>query len=331
MSRKPRLDDIDSAKGLAIALVVLGHLVGGAGKSLSKDFDWYLTLDSAIYRFHMSFFMFLSGLIFFYTYTPVRTLRDYRRYATRKAVRFGPAYLLFGGLMLAGKVMARHFVYVDSPPESFWRGFWGILVWPGISHAATLWYIYALLVFQVSFPIIMRLSKDRLEPLLLVAFALHFVRGTPLLCINRVCELAFVFLAGAYVASHYSTWAALVDKFRGYTLTTFLAVLIASVFWYVPSYPIALLSIPALHGLCRFPRWRSSHWLLLFGKYTFIIYLMNTMVIGLEKGLLEKFHFWSGHLLMFFAPLLLLSGLFVPILVKTRVFSKVPLLDRITS
>ena len=31
MSRKPRLDDIDSAKGLAIFLVVLGHLSGGEG------------------------------------------------------------------------------------------------------------------------------------------------------------------------------------------------------------------------------------------------------------------------------------------------------------
>jgi len=331
MSRKPRLDDIDSAKGLAIALVVLGHLVGGEGRTIPKDFDWYMTLDHVIYRFHMPFFMFLSGLIFYYTYTSICTLSDYGRYVVRKALRFGPSYLLFGGLMIAGKVIAQRFLHVDSPPESFWRGLGGILLWPSISHAASLWYIYALLVFQATFPIILRLSRDRLEPLLVVAFALHFVKGTPLLCLDRVCELAFVFVAGAYAACHFSTWAALVDRFRKFTVIAFVVVLITSVFCYVPSYPIALLSVPALHGLCRLPRWRSSSWLLLFGKYTFVIYLMNTMVLGLEKGLLEKFHLWTGLQLAFFAPLMVLSGMFVPILIKTRVFSKIPILDRITS
>jgi len=123
----------------------------------------------------------------------------------------------------------------------------------------------------------------------------------------------------------------LVNKFRRVTLTTFIVILGVSVCWYVPSYPIALLSIPALHGLCRLPRWRSSSWLLLFGKYTFAIYLMNTMVIGLEKGLLERFHLWTGLLFVFFGPLLLLSGVFVPILLKIYVFPKIPILDRITS
>jgi len=331
MSRKPRLDEIDSAKGLAIVLVVLGHLVGGEGGKLPKDFDWYMAIDHAVYRFHMPFFMFLSGSIFFYTYTPIRALRDYGRYAVRKFLRLGPAYLLFGGLMIAGKVIAQRFLHVDSPPEDFWSGFLGILLSPMTSHAATLWYIYALLVFQLLLPVALLLSRDRLEPLLGVALVLHFIRGPSLFCLDRVCEHAFVFLAGAYAVSRSSAWTALVDKFRGFTLTTFTAVLIASVCWNVPSFPIALLSIPALHGLCRLPSWRSSSWLQLFGKYTFVIYLMNTMVIGLEKGLLERFQLWTGLLFVFFGPLLLLSGVFVPILLKACVFRRIPILDRITS
>ena len=331
MSRKPRLDDIDSAKGLAIVLVVLGHLGGAEGGNPPKDFDWYMTLFYAIYRFHMPFFMFLSGFVFFYTYNPVHSFRDYGRYAVRKFWRFGPAYLLFGGLMIGGKVMAQHFMHVDLPPEDFWRGFLEILIRPGISRAASLWYIYTLLVFQLLVPGALRISRDRLEPLLGVALILHFVGSTPLFCLDRVCQHAFVFAGGAYAASHFSAWAAFVDKSRRFTLTGFIVVLIASVYWSVPSYPIALLSIPALHGLCRLPAWRSSYWLLLIGKYTFAIYLMNTMVIGFEKGLLDKLHLWSGLHLMFFAPFLLLSGVFVPILLKLYVFRWIPSLNRITN
>ncbi len=58
---------------------------------------------------------------------------------------------------------------------------------------------------------------------------------------------------------------------------------------------------------------------------------MNTMVIGLEKGLLERFHLWTGLSLAIFGPLLLLSGMFVPILFKVCVFPRIPGLDRITS
>jgi peptidoglycan/LPS O-acetylase OafA/YrhL len=331
MSHKPRLDDIDSAKGLAIVLVVFGHLVAWDGGNFPKGFAWYMVVDQAVYRFHMSFFMFLSGFIFLYTYNPIRTLRDYGRYAVRKSWRFGPAYLLFGGLMIAGKVIGQRFLHVESPPGDFWRGFGEILIRPMASHAASLWYIYALLVFQMLFPITVRLSRDRLEPLLAVALMLHFVGNTTLFCLDRVCEHAFVFVAGAYAASHSSTWTAWVDKYRSFTLVTFIGVLVASVCWYVPSYLVALLSIPALHGLCRLPRWRSSSSLLLFGKYTFVIYLMNTMVIGLEKGLLEKLHLWTGLLFVVFGPLLLLSGVFVPILFKVYIFPKIPSLDRITS
>jgi hypothetical protein len=121
-----------------------------------------------------------------------------------------------------------------------------------------------------------------------------------------------------------------VDGFFYLTLGTFIIVLGVSFFWDVPSFPVGLLSIPALHGLCRRPRWRASRLLLLFGEYTFVIYLMNTMVTGLGKGLLIKMDAWAGLRFALFAPLLLPGGLFVPIILKTCVFSKIPSLDRIT-
>src|SRR5689334_2199437 len=50
---KLRLTDIDRAKGLAIILVVFGHLVPHG--TLPQGQEWYDVLWVAIYRFHMPF------------------------------------------------------------------------------------------------------------------------------------------------------------------------------------------------------------------------------------------------------------------------------------
>ncbi len=55
-----RRADIDSAKGLAILLVVFGHLVARADPA---GVTWYEPLRRAVYAFHMPFFLYLSGLV----------------------------------------------------------------------------------------------------------------------------------------------------------------------------------------------------------------------------------------------------------------------------
>ena len=60
--RKARLLDLDRAKGLAIFLVVIGHIVARNGP---KGNSWYADLQEIIYTFHMPFFMYLSGFVAF--------------------------------------------------------------------------------------------------------------------------------------------------------------------------------------------------------------------------------------------------------------------------
>ena len=62
-SRESRLNWVDTAKGLGIVLVVIGHVVGGL---VSADLmNWTPTVqfvEAWIYSFHMPLFFFLSGL-----------------------------------------------------------------------------------------------------------------------------------------------------------------------------------------------------------------------------------------------------------------------------
>jgi peptidoglycan/LPS O-acetylase OafA/YrhL len=94
---------------------------------------------------------------------------------------------------------------------------------------------------------------------------------------------------------------------------------------------VGLASMPALHGLTRAKPASASPTLLFLGRMSFAIYLFNTPCIGLAKGVLLQGFSWNGAGFLLFAPLLLASGLFGPILLKCWALPRVKLLDRMTA
>ena len=81
IEKKTRLLDVDKSKGLAIFLVVFGHIV--ATKPPDNN-EWYVLLKYFIYKFHMPFFMYLSGIIFAYTYKKITSVKEYLNYLYRR-------------------------------------------------------------------------------------------------------------------------------------------------------------------------------------------------------------------------------------------------------
>ncbi len=62
MQQTGRLDWIDTARGIGIVLVVLGHALRGLnGAGLFEGYSWFNDADRIIYAFHMPFFFVLSG------------------------------------------------------------------------------------------------------------------------------------------------------------------------------------------------------------------------------------------------------------------------------
>jgi hypothetical protein len=61
-----------------------------------------------------------------------------------------------------------------------------------------------------------------------------------------------------------------------------------------------------------------------------MIYLFNTIFIGLAKALLLKVTSWDGSHFLPFATCLMLAGIFGPVGLKHLVFSRVARLDRLT-
>src|SRR5262245_61238254 len=112
-----RRDDLERAKGLAIILVVFGHLVAREGPA---GVTWYEPLRQAVYLFHMPFFLFLSG--FAAELAGAARTVNIAALTRRRAVRLLLPFLAFGLLILAGKLALGGVMPVDNKPAGAWAG-----------------------------------------------------------------------------------------------------------------------------------------------------------------------------------------------------------------
>ena len=278
--------------------------------------------------------MFISGFVMYYTYTPVSSVADYLGYVRKKFMRLMPAFFLMGILVGAGKTAARLFIFVDNTASLSLENFIFILIKPIESYASSLWYIYVLFAYFLIMPVILFLIRGNKIVLLAIAFMIHYIPLPRYFALDRIGEYMFVFSLGICAVDYLDFYRSKLDRYGMVFLPLFALALITMPIdtnYPLAKFVIGMASIPALHWLVR-TRWFSK--LSVFdylGDFTFEIYLMNTVVIGFMKGLILRFVSWDGIHFMFIAPILLLGGIWIPILIKTKVFKKIPVLDKITN
>lgn len=324
---KERLFDIDRAKGLAIFLVVLGHLVA---RVPPEDNEWFVAMVDAVYQFHMPFFMFLSGVVLGHTLPKFTTASHFGSYFWKKVIRLAPAYLFFGLLVLSAKIIAVNFIHVDNRPDDFFSGLLKIFVDPLSSCSSSLWYIYTLLLFYAIMPLAWQCSRPYTALFLLVAFGLHFVPATDDFLLSRFCEYAVFVGVGIAISQNYQQFAKVLDKHRWLFISLFGVAITIWFGWDLPKWLVGMLSIPALMCVVRDSHVARSRSLVVLGQYCFVIYLLNTITIGVTKAIMLKFVSWDGINFLIYLPTLLMAGLVAPIYIKRIVFTRVPFLDRIT-
>jgi len=330
-ARRPAfLADIERAKGLAIILVVIGHVVA---REPPANNEWYVVLKSAIYAFHMPFFMYLGGFVFFHVGDALHPRPSYGAYLLRRAERLLIPFLSLGLLILLGKFAAEQFLYVDNKPASLSDGL-GSLFWnTGQSPATSVWYIFVLFIYCGVTPLLVRLTQGRLWPALLLAAALHCLIVPEIAYLDRVAYFFVYFMIGC-AAGKYRTQAMLfIDKTLPISGVVFSVSLVLATMQVEPVLTgtiCALSSLAFIHGLMRTTWLDRSDALLWFGKFSFVIYLFNTLTIGLAKGVLLKIAPWDGVNFLGFFPILLMSGLIGPVLLTKVVLDRFPALGRLT-
>lgn len=324
MSGKEKLMDLQRAKGLAILLVVIGHVIA---RDYPKGNDWYVSLREAIYQFHMFFFMFVSGYIMYYSYREIQSLRDYLFYIRKKALRFILPYFLFLIIVFVGKSVAGMVVPIENPVRGY-ESLVSAILRPMESFSSSLWYIYVLFLFYMTVPLFFTLWGHRPE-LLMAAGLLYFLPLTNLLALNQYREYLFIFLLGTFAVQYRLSYSSWIDKTAVFSLFFFVVVLVADRFLHLPKWYVGIMSVPALHALVRFP-WIEKRWgLETLGQYTYPIYLMNTIALGVVRVIFQKMNFWDGHCFIAAFPIMVLSGIWLPIFVQYYIISKIPYLRQI--
>ncbi len=329
---RARLHDIDRAKALTIILVVIGHI---AARDKPDGTEWYSLLQFLIYSFHMPFFMYLAGYVYFHSGNAIGPRPTYWGYVGRRAVRLLVPFLAVGILIVLGKFSMQAIMHVDN-----WAGNMGAslraLVWDtSHSPAESIWFVFVLFVYCVSVPLLLRVARHSIWILLAAAVIAYILSAYLLLVpayvyLDRIATYFIFFLIGGLVQSRPGALAFIDRAFVPFALcfAVSLALLALRVFEDQAFVLCNFLGIPFMHGLVR--RMREGPFLLWLSQYTFVIYLLNTIAIGFTKGILLLLVPWTAAGFLIFAPILGAAGLFGPILMKRFVFRRLPAIDAMT-
>ena len=326
--------DIDIAKGFAILLVVFGHLVA---RQDPQNVYWYEPLRRAVYAFHMPFFLYLSGLVASFSFLASGRQRFWQA-AKARALRLLVPFFGLGLLVLVGKLVASRFLFVDHVPASILAGLNGLFWHTANSPALCIWYLFVLFALSLATLWAIDGQRHRLPWLLVASLLLCWLPVPPYAYADRIFAYAPFFLMGAMAGFAEPRWNKLMDRLWPLALAALLAGLACVALWgqgveqKAVMLPLGALSMPALHGAIR--RIQPGHVqniLLFFGRYSFAIYLGNTICIGLAKGVMLRFIIWDGEHFLFFAPVLMAAGLLGPVALKHYGFSKLPTLNRLTN
>lgn len=223
-SHIPRLPWLDSAKGLAILLVVLGHVWRGcdsAGLFTGMPEGLFQGLDTRIYAFHMPLFFLLSGVFL----VPMLLRHTPGRFVHTRATRLLWPLVLWTYLFALSKVVAGSAANTPMTADMI-----PALPIPGHAH---MWFLWALLVLHMVVlalrPVLMQRAHQRLVLWLFCALSVVLSQSELPFALNYWTSHAFAYLpslaAGMVLGSYNLEGLRLARRLRVLAGAVFLALL----------------------------------------------------------------------------------------------------------
>lgn len=330
---KKRLIEIDKMTGLAILLVVIGHLANPDSESNLVGSHFYFELKKIIYLFHMPLFMFLSGVIFFYTYKKIGTMSEYTTYVRKKFIRLIPAFIIFASIMLLGKIVMANISHVENfkNPNLFYA-YYQLFIEPMRSFARSLWYIYVLFEYYVFFGLIL-IYINKKAILVIIGVVLYFCNiDIQIFALNQLTTYFIFFSLGIIFIENYKKINENFIRFRYYYVLVFIISFFITNFLESRNsmFFIGLFSIPAIYSLVIID-FKINDIFNYISKYTFSIYLMNMIFIGFYEAILLKFIPLLGFNFNIVFPFIVFLTISSIIITKKYILKFIPILNKITN
>ena len=185
MERK-RLHYLDAARGLAILLVVLGHI-----------WETAQPVPVLIYSFHIPLFFLISGILTAYTDREHRPLGQFIRSGLRDLI---VPYLFFEAIFLVIFGIRNHFDFSSQGG----RIYSGLLLSP---LNVPLWFLPTLFLSELFLLLLLRLIRDRrcVAAICLILYLIPFISGSERFLPDALlrCLTSLGFLAAGYFSADF--------------------------------------------------------------------------------------------------------------------------------
>lgn len=310
-----RVNSLDIAKGIAIALVVVGHVVA---RDDVPGADWYNIMRMCIYSFHMPLFMVLSGMSLGLSWKVLANDAAVLGYVRKRLKKLVIPYAALGLLIICGKLVASRYIHVDNIPPGVLSGLLDLFLQPMASAAAFLWFIYVLSAYFLVFPwLLQRAPKATPWAMLALGVVLYQWHWPATFNIANIVAYLPFFSAGILVGQHWRQVALRVHPWTLVWAVPFFAALAYEVVnGPLPKWFVGTLSVPFVLALAQQLKGSSQALFMKAGLYTFSIYLFNTLCIGVAKAVTLQVAPWRDGYFIFHFVVLLIAGLWGPMLVK---------------
>lgn len=277
---KKRYVEIDTLKGFAIFMVVLGHAIIYFPVNLHANLycKWIFDFVSSV---HMCLFFTVSGFCFSYK-------NGFKDFFIKKIKRLVIPYFIFNIIDVFPRYLLPSLV---NRPKSIIESAGDILL-----HGGEYWFLYVLFIMFMVFIPMHLLQKNRLavqiiiEVVLLALSIIHFKVG--FLRIGDLLYYLFFFNTGYLIKTYRSD---IFDfKFKSKALTVLVPLLLLAV-WisvvifaikYVPAALTAILGIVTLYFVTKFNWFNFSF--KRFGPYSLVLYLFNGFLLVASRTLICK-------------------------------------------
>lgn len=307
-----RLRWIDSAKGIAIFLIVLGHTAGGLTRAgILQNTPFLIFLNQWVYAFHVPVFFFIAGLFVLRS-----AQRSFGGFVVDKLKVIVYPYVLW--TLIQFVIMSLAAGQTNNEVGEFsLQGLASALL---IAPIMEFWFLYVLFLIYVLFALVIKLTGSKTIFLGIAAaiFIIGLVTHDQVSwLVNSMMFSPLIFALGVYFSDWVKTKlptlnaaALLIGAVAGYALVT------AGVA--VGAFPLALALFGIAATLClailleRYPLPVISQQVHLWGEKSLQIYVAHVIAAAGVRIVLSRFlHFNDGllHLLLG-----MIAGMYAPIL-----------------
>lgn len=325
---------LDEARGLLIALVVIGHLVSGS-VTLPEDLRWYGTMRQIIYLFHMPGFFFVSGILFAlladrWTGGIGETGRQIMRRADRLLVPYVGMglFILFGKYTAAAYIQVDNFIAAGSPGAALANGLYVLFIDTANSPAGSIWFLFAYFLCVACALPLARLRHGAWA-MLALAMAAYIAPRLPLFYLDKLAENAIFFALGWLYRSNPVGAARIKAAMPVWAIMTILLLLLGPAIRIGSLMPLWYLLFGcggAVVILWTFEQ-TSSPLLLRLGQASMIIYVFNTPIIGLVRAAFVKLQIFESAFGIFLI-VASIAAIAIPMAIRRGLVMRTPLLAK---